>query len=301
MMTKNKQYFYYQLSLLTGIITSVLIFLNGELANIYGLYTGTLIAHLVAVLGSFAVFLFKKENFTLTKLPWYLYSGGAVGLIGVVVINISYGRISVTAILALGLLAQSIVGLIIDQFGLLGMPQVPFSTKKLIGISLVVLGIIVMITDFELVAVILSFLAGVIVIYVRTCNARLSDEIGLTKSALVNFFVGTCAAMLAFLFLGRGEIPHIHFDFATSISHWYLFTAGLVGVCVVFLSNATVSKISAFYFSLFLFTGKTFSGVILDIMIANEFCIYNLFGAILVTLGLAVNLIIDKLVPTLKS
>jgi uncharacterized membrane protein YdcZ (DUF606 family) len=68
----------------------------------------------------------------------------------------------------------------------------------------------------------------------------------------------------------------------------------MLGVCVVFLSNITVAKISAFYLTLLIFVAQVFSGVLIDILISHEFSSRNLIGGVLVAIGLCVNLLLDN-------
>jgi len=72
----------------------------------------------------------------------------------------------------------------------------------------------------------------------------------------------------------------------------YIYLGGILGVCVVLLSNMTVAKISAFYLSLFLFVGQVFTGILMDIVLSQVFSLRNLIGGIFVIVGLCVNLLL---------
>ena len=288
---------YYAISLLMGVLISVMIAMNGGLTQEYGIYSATVIIHIVGLILIVAVVLGKRQRFFPGRFAWFLYLGGAIGVMTTVFNNLSFGRISVSAILALGLFGQSVAGLIIDQYGLLNMPKHPFTKQKIIGLLLIMAGIASMINNFEIVAVIASFIAGVNIVVSRTLNAKLADATSVHVSTFYNYFVGLIVAIPVFLLLGRNEMVFSEFAFSPSLSTWYIYLGGVLGVCVVLLSNVTVVKISAFYLTLLIFVGQVFSGVVIDIVISQEISVRNLIGGVLVAVGLSANLLIDKKYP----
>ena len=279
---------YYFLSLLAGILISIMIAVNGGLTAHYGVYTATVIIHITGIIFISAITFIKRENPFCVRHAYYLYLGGAIGVMTTVFNNIAFGRISVSAILALGLLGQSIMGLAIDQFGLFYMPRHPFTKGKLLGLLLIFAGIASMITNFEVLAVVVSFSAGVCIILSRTLNAKLTDLTSVRTSTFFNYFVGLIIAVPVFLLLGRGEIQGF-----TISPTWYIYLGGLLGVGVVLTSSITALKISAFYLTLLIFIGQVFSGVLIDIIISGVLSARNLVGGVLVAIGLCVNLILD--------
>ncbi|MCL2361629.1 MAG: DMT family transporter [Defluviitaleaceae bacterium] len=285
---------FYFLSLLMGILISVMIAVNGGLTNEYGVYSATIIIHTVGLILITAAVRYKKERFFPGNIPWFLYLGGAIGVFTTVANNLSFGRISVSAILALGLLGQSVTGLVIDQFGLMGMPKHPFTKDKILGLTLILAGIASMINSFEILAVVVSFLAGFAIIMSRTLNAKLANVTSVSVSTFYNYFVGLIVAILVFALLGRGEI--VLTEFALS-PRWYIYLGGALGVTVVFLSNIVVVKISAFYLTLLIFVGQVFSGVLIDAFISQAISVRNIVGGVLVAVGLSINLVIDYKKP----
>ncbi len=133
------------LALLDGVILAVMIMINGVLADTCGNYTATVFIHLTGLLAIILVLVIKKEKWTASeKHPWYLYSGGAVGVATVVFNNLTYSHLGVAVTLALGLFGQTVFSLIIDQWGLFGAKVVKLQKGKWIGLSLIITGIIVM-------------------------------------------------------------------------------------------------------------------------------------------------------------
>lgn len=282
---------YFLLSLLTGILISVMVTINGGLTQIYGVYPATVIVHIVGLLFISILLIVKRERPFTKGHKWFLYLGGAIGVATTVFNNLSYGRISVSAILALGLLGQSITGLIMDQYGFLNMPRHPFQKQKAIGLLLVLCGIISMIDNFDILAVSVSLAAGITVVISRTINARLAEFTSEKTSTFYNYLVGLIVSLLVCALLGGGETSFL----ATPLSPYvYIYFGGVLGVCVVLLSNITVSRVSSFYLSLFLFIGQVFSGILIDAAISQAFSPRNLFGGLFVAIGLIINLLLDK-------
>ena len=78
---------------------------------------------------------------TLESVPWYLYFGGLLGVCFVTIALLSVPRIGGTAFLAAMLTGQMAGALVMDHFGLLGVPVHLISLKRLAGISLLAAGI----------------------------------------------------------------------------------------------------------------------------------------------------------------
>lgn len=281
---------YYLLSLLSGVLISVMVVFNGNLTAHYGVNSSTVIIHIVGLILIASITLIKKD-LKLKKLPFYLFLGGLVGVGPVAFNNIAFGRISVSAILALELLGQSLTGIVFDNYGFLGVNKRKFKKRSLFGIGLILIGIISMITHFDLLAVTLSFSSGVLLIITQILNARLADETNVCTSTFFNYTVGLAAAIPICLLLGRNEPMFTNFSVSPEI---YIYFGGLLGVCIVLISNITILKISVFYMTLFVFIGQIFSGVILDTILTQTFSFQNLIGGIFTSAGLILNLMMDK-------
>lgn len=282
---------YYLLSLLTGVLISVMIAFNGGLTELYGVYQATVIVHITGLLFISILLFIKRDRPFAKRYEWFLYLGGAIGVATTVFNNLAFGRISVSAILALGLFGQSITGLIMDQYGFFNMRKSPFSRRKIIGLLLVFCGIISMIDNFDILAVFVSFAAGVNIVISRTLNARLADFTSVKISTFYNYLIGLIISLPVYLLLGEGGTPFAAISLSPDL---FIYFGGVLGVCVVLLSNITVTKISAFYLSLFLFIGQVFSGILIDAVISQALSARNLIGGIFVAAGLSVNLLLDR-------
>lgn len=135
---------FYFLAVLIGFIIAAMIAVNGGLTASYGVFFSAVMIHLVGLIVIFIVCLFKREPLKpKTKLPFYCYLGGAIGVATVFFNNWAFSKISISAILGLSLLGQSITSLIIDHYGFFGMSKQPFQKKKLIGLAIILIGIVI--------------------------------------------------------------------------------------------------------------------------------------------------------------
>ncbi|MGE5494999.1 MAG: DMT family transporter [Burkholderiales bacterium] len=286
---------YHVLSVLAGIIVAVMVAVNGKLSSYSGVYSSTVVIHIVGLLTVLLLLAIRRERvFSVKRQPLYMYLGGAIGVASVVFSNIAFGSISVSAIIALSLLGQSLTSLVYDRWGLCGMPKREFHKMKLIGIAFVVLGIAAMLYGSEAQAVIpiaMSLLIGVSTVMSRTVNALLAQRTSVLVSALFNYIVGLAVSAAALLVAGRAEPMMQKFSLSPDV---WIYTGGILGLFIVVALNAAVCRISSFYMTLLLFVGQVFSGIAVDIVLTGSFSVNNLVGGLCITAGLAQNLWVDK-------
>ena len=132
-------------TLFIGIIISIMVVFNGKLSNGLGTYSSLVIIHLIGFIGVLIILFYKKTKLSIrNNLPIYLYIAGAISVFTVMFNNLTYAALGVSLPLALGLLGQLLTSLAIDHYGFLDMPRIAFNKKKLIGLFIISLGIIVM-------------------------------------------------------------------------------------------------------------------------------------------------------------
>jgi transporter family-2 protein len=284
---------YYFLSVLTAILIAVMVVVNGELTNAYDIYSATVIIHMVGLILVSGIVAYKQEKvFSVLQLPWTLLLGGAIGVATTLFNNFAFGKISVSAIVALGLLGQTVTALVIDQFGLFDMPVRKFNQGKLVGLLFSAFGVVYLLSGlvFLMLPVALSLLTGVSIVISRSINARLAEKTSAIVSTWYNYVIGLVVACIIFLIAGRMGL-----SIPTKIS-WslWIYWGGVIGVFVVMLSNIATPKIPAFQMTLILFAGQIFTGLVLDALLSHGFSQRNLIGGIFVMLGLSINLWFDK-------
>ena len=284
---------YYLLSLLSGILIAISVFFNGRLSQTHSLHLSSVIIHITGMILITAIVLIKRDNPFSKFQKWYLYLGGAIGVFILICNNYAFNLIGVSAILALLLLGQSIAGLVIDQTGWLGMSKYPFRKQKIIGLVLLISGIAVMMIErLDILAALVSLLAGVLIVIARTLNAKLAENTSVRNSTFFNYFTGLLFSIPVYLVFG-GNVGAQLTSFTLS-PNVYIYFGGVLGMCFIMISNVIVSKIPAFYLSLTIFVAQVFTGIIIDTMIDGIFSLQILIGGILVTVGLCVDLILDR-------
>ena len=131
---------------ISGASMSIMTLMNGELEKIYGIVLSNLIVQFVGFITIlFATFGLKKWVSPTSSIPLYLYSGGILSAMIIILSNIAYKSINITTITALGVLGQIISSLLIDSFGFLGCSRTKFNRKKILGFALIFVGVFLLV------------------------------------------------------------------------------------------------------------------------------------------------------------
>lgn len=138
---------YKGLALINGILLAIMVFLNGIQSSITGPYLSTLIYHVLGFLLIIIISQVKKNKLpNLKELPLLFFLPGVLGVITILLNNISIPKIGVTLVAGVGLFGQLVMSALVEHFGLFGMPVNRLKRGKILGFSIISLGIIVMIT-----------------------------------------------------------------------------------------------------------------------------------------------------------
>lgn len=81
---------------------------------------------------------------TLARGPWWMWLGGLLGAVYILVSVLMSRRLGATVLLAATVVGQLVMALLIDHYGWLGAPVIRLSTSRVLGVALVVFGVIVM-------------------------------------------------------------------------------------------------------------------------------------------------------------
>ena len=136
---------YNLLSIFIGALIGLMVYFNGILSIYLGNYTSSVIVHLVGLIGIILVLICTKSKLKFDRsISLFLYSAGVIGVFTVLFTNIGFMSVGASLTIALSLLGQTISAIIIDHYGLLGVNAIKFNKKKLIGLSIIILGIVIM-------------------------------------------------------------------------------------------------------------------------------------------------------------
>lgn len=139
------------LALAAGAALATQVALNGKLkAHLGTPVQATLISLAVGAVAALAICLIARypwpDRASLLATPWSAWAGGLLGVVYLSATVIVAPRLGVAATFGLVVVGQIVTALVMDHFGLLGVPVNPLSTWKLLGIALVIGGVVVLAT-----------------------------------------------------------------------------------------------------------------------------------------------------------
>ena len=118
--------------------------INAALSKRTGALGSTLIVTIISIAFVSLLILFLPNEANFKNLPgpseWYLYLGGILGILIVLAPILLVPRIGATATLSAIVVGQLVTALIIDQFGLFGMPRIQVTFARVIGLVLLLAG-----------------------------------------------------------------------------------------------------------------------------------------------------------------
>ncbi|WP_099189588.1 DMT family transporter [Tepidibacter mesophilus] len=137
---------YKNLAIINGVVLAIMVFFNGMLANITGPYMSTLIFNVIAFVLIITISIIKKNRLpNIKKVPLILLIPGILGVITILLNNISIPQIGITLAIGVSLFGQLVMSSLVEHFGLFGMPVNRVKKEKLLGFLIISLGIIVMV------------------------------------------------------------------------------------------------------------------------------------------------------------
>ncbi|MEG1776389.1 MAG: DMT family transporter [Clostridia bacterium] len=282
-------------AVISGVLTTLTVAQNGQLADFYGSYSAAMLIHAVGMITVLCWRFFQRKSLPPKKpAPPWMFMGGVIGVATTVFINSAFGGVSVTAIMALGLLGQLMTSIVVDQLGFLGTQKNRFSSKRLLGLTAVLGGAAAMLFplgETSWVAVLLSLVSGVTIVFARMINGQLAERQGAMRSTVMNYITGLTGTTLLMLLVGRGEPFFTDFRFSPNV---FIYLGGAVGVVLTMLLNLTVPKLPAFAFTLLQFVGQIFTGLVLDVLLQGSFSWQSALGGVLVAAGLCLDNAVTK-------
>ena len=94
--------------------------------------------------------------------------------------------------------------------------------------------------------ILISMLAGVIVVVSRVLNTRLSEKIGLIESSYFNYLTAALTSLILFIIIGE----KLSLSSLNGIP-FYAYLGGFLGVIIVILNSVVTPKMPSFYVALF--------------------------------------------------
>lgn len=133
------------LALLIGALISIMISFNSGLEGYVGSTYSVVIIHAVGLIAILIVAAIKKEKIVIKEsIPFYLFLGGIFGVMLTLVNVITIGSIGVALTTALAVFGQLVFSSLVDYFGLFGLTKYEFNPKKIVGLFIVFIGLVIM-------------------------------------------------------------------------------------------------------------------------------------------------------------
>lgn len=133
------------LALLIGALISIMVSFNSGLEGYVGSTYSVVIIHAVGLIAILIVAAIKKEKVVIKEaIPFYLFLGGIFGVMLTLVNVITIGSIGVALTTALAVFGQLVFSSLVDHFGLFGLTKYEFNPKKLVGLLIVFVGLVIM-------------------------------------------------------------------------------------------------------------------------------------------------------------
>ncbi|WP_339915728.1 DMT family transporter [uncultured Brevundimonas sp.] len=96
-----------------------------------------------AALGILAVILQTRPDMAASRaLPWYAWVGGLYGAIFVVAAAWGVPKLGVATTITLMVAGQLLLSLVLDHFGVMGVPKQPLNLGRAAGVALVLIGVL---------------------------------------------------------------------------------------------------------------------------------------------------------------
>jgi len=134
------------LAVAAGVAAAMQAATNAGLSRAAGLGPALVVNTLVVLTGAIALWaaMGAKTTFVPAGSSWTLYLGGVFGFVIIASLAIVFPRIGAAYAIALMVGGQCVAALVIDHFGLMGMPRDPLTVQRVIGVALVAAGAMVL-------------------------------------------------------------------------------------------------------------------------------------------------------------
>jgi bacterial/archaeal transporter family-2 protein len=134
------------LAIAAGVAAALQAATNAGLSRSAGLGPALVVNTVVVLLSAIGLWTWMgaKTTFFPAGASWTLYLGGLFGFWIIASLAFVFPKIGAAYAVALMVGGQCVAALIVDHFGLMGMPRDPMTMQRLIGIVLVAAGAVVM-------------------------------------------------------------------------------------------------------------------------------------------------------------
>ena len=134
------------LAFAAGVAAAIQAATNAGLSKWVGLGPALIVNTVVVLIGAIGLWaaMGARTNFFPAGASWTLYIGGLFGFVIIASLAFVFPKIGAAYAVALMVGGQCVAALMVDHFGLMGMPRDSLTIQRVIGVALVAAGAVVM-------------------------------------------------------------------------------------------------------------------------------------------------------------
>jgi transporter family-2 protein len=133
------------LAIAAGVAAAMQAATNAGLSKSAGLGPALVVNTVIVLIGTIGLWaaMGAKTIFFPAGTSWTLYLGGLFGFVIIASLTFVFPKIGAAYAIALMVGGQRVAALVVDHFGLMGMPRDPLTIPRVIGVALVAVGAVV--------------------------------------------------------------------------------------------------------------------------------------------------------------
>lgn len=237
-------------------------------ASFVSFAVGTLVVWLVALPG------WPQGPLALSGIPWYAWTGGITGLIGVTLYIVLFPRLGGIQTVLLPILGQIVMSMLIDSFGWFGLDPKPISAARLSGGLIALAGVCLAVLKKESVQgeahkkgllpwQLLGILTGALIAAQSAANGTLGNHLNSPiLASAVSFTLSTL--LLCLLVLPKREERGCLGRVFTVRRPWWTWLGGVIGVFIVVGFSAAAPVLGVGLMTVVSILGQLVSSVAID-------------------------------------
>jgi transporter family-2 protein len=134
------------LAIAAGVAAAMQAATNSGLARSAGLGAALVVNTVIVLIGAIGLWaaMGARPTFFPAGASWTLYLGGIFGFVIIASLAFVLPKIGAAYAVALMVGGQCVAALVVDHFGLMGMPRDPMTLQRMIGVGLVAAGAVVL-------------------------------------------------------------------------------------------------------------------------------------------------------------
>jgi transporter family-2 protein len=134
------------LAIAAGVAATMQAATNAGLSKSAGLGPALVVNTVIVLMGAIGLWVAMdaKTTFFPAGASWTLYLGGLFGFVIIASLAFVFPKIGAAYAVALMVGGQCVAALVVDHFGLMGMPRASLTIQRVIGVALVAVGAVVM-------------------------------------------------------------------------------------------------------------------------------------------------------------